>query len=303
MRDLFRANLRRDLVTAAMLLVFASMAMAAAQWGTFSAGEKATLTGERDVAFMADVDYSLPSEFAAAPRVPMFTTGRSPIDDAPPADPVLPPVSEAAVAAVASSAGGFGTWSAIGTSWHAPSGFGGGDSSPFLRGASSASSHMGSIAGMSGGGAWGGVSGTAAAKSNQTIVAGASAKVVTSAPAQRTSSPARTSNASSPSPGTAASLAAAARPAFFSEAAGPFAQSLPAPTAEAQLVPAAAAAAQHGQPAAAFQHGSSPTLADPAPAGHPPHDSPSSAPTPEPLSFILVGVGLAGIYAVRKHLR
>jgi hypothetical protein len=283
MRDLFRVNLRRDFITAGLLLAFATMAMAAAEWGTFSPGEPASLTGERDVAFMGDVDRSLPSDDAPLPRVPMFTTGGSPVaDGALPADPLLPPITEVAAASAATSAAGFGSWSAIGTSWHAPSGFGSGDSSPFLRGASSASSSLGSMAGMSGGGAWGGVSGTAAAKSNQTIVAGASAKIVASA--QRTSSPARQA-----SPGTAASLNATAAPAFFSEAAGPVAQALPA--------------AQHGQPVAAFQHGSGPPVTDPAPAAVHPHDTPSSAPTPEPLSFILVGVGLAGIYAVRKHLR
>lgn len=283
MRDLFRINLRRDLITAGVLLAFATMAMAAAQWGTFSPGEPATLTGERDVAFMGDVDHSLPSS-AALPRVPMFTTGGSPIaDGAVPADPVLPPAPYVAAASVASSNGGFGTWSSIGTSWHSAGGFGSGDGSPFLRGASSASG-IGSIAGIGGGGAWGGVSGSSgspAAKSNQTVVAGASSKVVTKA-----SNPAR---ALSATPGTAASLVATSAPAFFGNAGGPVAQAL-APQA------------------AAFQHDSGPPLADPAPAAHhpgpaTPHDSPSSAPTPEPLSFILVGVGLAGIYAVRKHLR
>jgi hypothetical protein len=271
MRDLFRANLRRDLIAAGMLLAFATIAMAAAQWGTFLPGEPATLTGEKDVAFMGDVDHRLPSASADAPRVPMFTTGGSPVaDGALPADSVLPPLPEVA-AASATTAGGLGTV-APAENWHAPAGFGSGERSPFLRGASSSSSGVGSIAGMGGGGAWGGVSGTGTTK--ETIVAGASSRIVAAAPA------ARSNGGSSNGSSGGSRPAASSGPAFSAHAAAPVA-------------------------AAAFQHASGPPLGDPAPgvgAGNA-HDTPSSAPTPEPLSFILVGVGLAGIYAVRKHLR
>jgi hypothetical protein len=283
MRDLFRANLRRDLVTAGVLLAFATMAMAAAQWGTFSPREPASLTGERDVAFIGDADRTLPSS-TPLPRVPMFTTGGSPVaDGALPTEPLLPPAAEAAAPPVASSTGGFGTWSAIGTSWHAAGGFGN-DGSPFVRGANSASG-IGSIAGISGGGAWGGVSGTAT-KTKETVVAGASSRVVAASKTASSASKAANTSSRNAMPGTAASLSTSA--AFSAIAAGP-------------IAPAAAVA----DAAPAFTPGTVESLKDPALAAlrDTPSDSPSSAPTPEPLSFLLVGVGLAGIYAVRKHLR
>ena len=262
---------RREVILSVTLVAFASAAIAAAQWRTYSAAPAADplVIEEEKVTFGRGGDLQLGP--AAAP---LFTLEvGSPSDPAGTGGEVALP--EAIFAGVGRGIGhGSASYSAGGAGFTFGADVGNG-SRP-RRSSSGGGSGVGGGGGGFGfgGGAWGGVSGSAARPTST----GASTAVA-----------ARPFGSGAPAPklaretfGSAGGAASAGRPG---DSAG-FSSS--APGIEAASLGIKVSGLDSVAPAAGPQ-------GDPAPRG------PGSAPTPEPVTLLLVGLGAAALYGARRH--
>jgi len=258
---------RREVVLSVTLVAFASAAIAAAQWRTYGAAPAADplVIEEEKVTFGRGGDVHLGP--AAAP---LFT-----LEVGSPSDPVgtggeiaLP---EAIFAGVGSGIGHGSAYSAGGAGFTFGADVGNGS-----RPRRTSSGGGGGVGGGGGGfgfggGAWGGVSGSAARPAST----GAGAAVATRPFGSGAPKLARETF------GSAGGAASAGRPGvsagFSSSAPGIEAASL-------------------GIKVSGLDSVAPPGLqGDPAPRG------PGSAPTPEPVTLLLVGLGAAALYGARRH--